>query len=100
MKLPCPSNAPSQGDWHGVNEAELAFWRAAEAPVIFQRHDHAALFGFGNAFFDALDAPFETIVLRAAGDDGLDAARFHQVIEILDGVQRPELRRMARHTSS
>jgi hypothetical protein len=54
--------------------------------VVFQRHDDAALFGFGNAFLNALEAPFKTVVLSATGQNRLAAARFHQIVEVLDGV--------------
>src|ERR1043166_446080 len=52
--------------------------------MVFQRHHHPALFGFGDAFLDALDAPLESIILRMAGQDRLDPTRLHQVIETLD----------------
>ena len=57
--------------------------------MVFQRHDDTALFGSGDALFDAFDAPFETVLLGAAGQDRLDTAGFHQVVEVSDGVPAP-----------
>ena len=65
--------------------------------MVFERHHHAALFGLGNAFLDALDAPFKTVVLGAPGQNRLDATRFHQIIEILDGVPAAGVKPDARH---
>src|SRR5206468_565301 len=58
----------------------------------------AAMLGFGDALLDALEAPFETIILGVTGQNRLDAARFHQLVEILDRVPPPGVEPDARHT--
>ena len=65
--------------------------------MILEGHDHPALFCFGDAFFNAFDAPFEAIVLGAAGQNWLDAARLHEVIEILDCVPASRIQPNAGH---
>ena len=65
--------------------------------MVFEGHHDTALLGLGDALFDALNAPFEPVVLFVAGQNWLDAARLHQVIEIFDRVPSARVKPDARH---
>ena len=46
----------------------------------------SALLRFTHARLQALDAPFETVIFGMAGKDGFDAAGFHEIVEVFDGI--------------
>ena len=69
-----------------VEDAQQALGGARQAPVVFQSEHHAAFLGFGEAALDAFDAPLEALFLRVAGQDRLDAAVLHQLVEVLRGA--------------
>src|ERR1043165_6762566 len=71
---------------HGINNSQLTFRSAAEAPMIFQSEDDTALLSFGDAFLNALDAPFEAIIFSMAWKDWFNAEGFHEIVEIFDRV--------------
>jgi len=52
--------------------------------VIFEGEDDTALGGFGEALLDGVLAPLEGFVLGVAGQNGLFAAGFHEVVEGAD----------------
>src|SRR5690242_3827472 len=54
--------------------------------MVFERQDHAALLGFGDALFNAFDAPFEPFILGMTWENRLDASRLHQVIKIFNRI--------------
>src|SRR6516164_5130887 len=51
--------------------------------MIFQTEQHAAFLGRLEALAEAIDHPFESILIGIAFDLGLDATVLHELVEIL-----------------
>ena len=60
--------------------------RTADAPVVFEAHRHAALFGRGQALLEAVDDPLEALFIGMAFGGFLHAAMGHQIVKILAGA--------------
>src|SRR5207302_2735770 len=82
QKIPGVHQHTEPGRVDGIDNAQQAFRRASQAPMIFQREDHAAFLRFGQATVNAVDTPLESFLLSVAGDDRLEAAIRHERIEI------------------
>ena len=66
MKFPVSMRTPSQ-EVDRVGDTQEAFGGAGQSPVVFEGEVDAVLLGLGQAFFDGVDAPFETFVFGVAG---------------------------------
>jgi len=94
MKLPVSIKAPSHGDAHRIDDPQLSFRGAAQAPVVFEGHHHAALFGFGDALLDASMHHLKPSSSVQPGMIGSMPRAFIRSSKSLMVFQRPELRRM------
>ena len=66
----------------GVGDAQQAFGRAGQSPVVLEGEVNPALLGLGQALLDRIDAPLESFVHGMPGQNRFLSPQFHEVIEV------------------